>query len=53
MTGVRLLVGTRKGAFIITSTGVRDKWNVTGPLFSGWEIYHIIGSPADADRLYA
>jgi len=53
MTGVRLLVGTRKGAFILTSTGVRDKWNVTGPLFSGWEIYHIIGSPADADRLYA
>jgi photosystem II stability/assembly factor-like uncharacterized protein len=53
MTGVRLLIGTRKGAFILTSTGVREKWNVTGPLFGGWEVYHLIGSPADEDRLYA
>ena len=53
MTEVRLLVGTRKGAFILTSGGMRDKWDVTGPLFAGWEVYHLKGSPADADRLYA
>src|SRR5436305_10893329 len=53
MSRVRVLVGTRKGAFILTSDGKRDKWDVSGPLFSGWEIYHMKGSPADPNRLYA
>lgn len=48
-----MLVGTRKGAFILTSLGVRDKWDISGPLFNGWEILHIKGSKADADRIYA
>jgi len=52
MSGVRLLVGTRKGAFVLTSDGTREDWKVEGPLFAGWEIYHVNGSPADADRLY-
>jgi photosystem II stability/assembly factor-like uncharacterized protein len=47
------LVGTRKGAFILNSDGKRKKWDVSGPHFAGWEIYHINGSPADPDRLYA
>jgi photosystem II stability/assembly factor-like uncharacterized protein len=53
MSGVRLLVGTRKGAFILTSDAKRKKWQVNGPLFAGWEIYHVSGSPADPNRLYA
>jgi len=53
MSGVRVLVGTRKGAFILTSDGQRRRWNVDGPHFAGWEIYHVKGSPADPDRLYA
>ncbi len=53
MTKVRVLVGTRKGAFLITADGTRDDWKVAGPLFGGWEIYHVKGSPADPDRLYA
>ncbi len=53
MSGVRVLVGTRKGAFILTSDGKREKWDVSGPHFAGWEIYHLKGSPADPDRLYA
>jgi photosystem II stability/assembly factor-like uncharacterized protein len=52
MTGVRVLVGTRKGAFVLTSDGRREKWDISGPHFAGWEIYHIKGSPADPDRLY-
>jgi photosystem II stability/assembly factor-like uncharacterized protein len=52
MTGVRVLVGTRKGAFVLTSDGKREKWEVSGPHFAGWEIYHLKGSPADPDRLY-
>jgi photosystem II stability/assembly factor-like uncharacterized protein len=53
MSGVRVLVGTHKGAFVITSDGKRNKWEVDGPFFAGWEIYHLKGSPADPDRLYA
>ena len=53
MTGVRVLAGTRKGAFILTSDGRRDRWKVSGPHFAGWEIYHVKGSPADPGRLYA
>jgi hypothetical protein len=53
MSGVRLLVGTRKGAFVLTSDGRRKDWDVSGPHFTGWEIYHLKGSPADPDRLWA
>ena len=53
MSGVRVLVGTRKGAFILTADGKRDRWEISGPHFAGWEIYHIKGSPVDPDRLYA
>jgi BNR/Asp-box repeat len=53
MSKVRVLVGTRKGAFILTSDGKRKQWDVNGPLFAGWELYHLKGSPADPDRLYA
>jgi hypothetical protein len=53
MSGVRLLIGTRKGAFIITSDGRRQHWDVAGPHFAGWEIYHVKGSPVDPNRLYA
>ena len=53
MSGVRVLAGTRKGAFILTSDEKRQKWDVQGPLFAGWEIYHLKGSPVDPDRIYA
>src|ERR1700686_1081313 len=53
MSGVRLLVGTHKGAFILTSDGKRKKWDVSGPHFAGWEMYHLKGSPADPNRIYA
>jgi photosystem II stability/assembly factor-like uncharacterized protein len=53
MSSVRVLVGTRKGAFVLTSDGKREKWDVSGPHFAGWEIYHVKGSPAAPERLYA
>ena len=53
MSRVRVLVGTRKGAFVLTSDGTRQAWEVSGPFFPGWEIYHVKGSPADPNRLYA
>jgi hypothetical protein len=52
MSSVRVLVGTRKGAFVLTSDGKRERWDVSGPHFGGWEIYHLKGSPADPNRLY-
>ena len=52
MSKVRVLVGTRKGAFILTADGKREKWDVSGPHFAGWEIYHLKGSPIDPNRIY-
>src|SRR5437016_4829746 len=52
MSGVRVLVGTRKGAFLLTADGKRKRWTVSGPHFAGWEIYHLKGSPADPNRIY-
>ncbi|MDX1616720.1 MAG: hypothetical protein R3300_20605, partial [Candidatus Promineifilaceae bacterium] len=53
MSAVRVLVGTAKGAFILSADGRRQEWEVSGPHFGGWEIYHLKGSPADPDRIYA
>jgi photosystem II stability/assembly factor-like uncharacterized protein len=53
MSSLRVLVGTKKGAFILESDGKRQKWDITGPHFGGWEIYHMKGSPADPNRIYA
>ena len=53
MSKVRVLVGTRKGAFILSSDGKRQKWDVSGPHFAGWEMYHLKGSPVDPNRIYA
>ena len=52
MGRVRVLIGTRKGAFVLTSDGRRREWQVSGPHFAGWEIYHLKGSPADPNRIY-
>ncbi|HSS60187.1 MAG TPA: sialidase family protein [Candidatus Limnocylindrales bacterium] len=53
MSKVRVLVGTRKGAFILSSDASRKKWTVDGPHFAGWEIYHLKASPVNPDRIYA
>src|SRR5512147_3305883 len=53
MSAIRLLVGTKKGAFVLTSDGKRKQWAVEGPHFGGWELYHLKGSPVNPDRIYA
>ncbi len=53
MSSVRVLVGTRKGAFVLTADGKRERWDVSGPHLGGWEIYHLKGSPVDPNRIYA
>ncbi len=53
MSGVRVLVGTRKGAFILTSDEKRQEWDISGPHFAGWEIYHLKGSAVNPNRIYA
>ncbi len=53
MSAVRVLVGTKKGAFILTADGLRKDWEVSGPFFAGWEMYHLKGSPLNPDRIYA
>jgi len=51
MSSVRVLVGTRKGAFILSSDGKRQNWQVDGPHFGGWEMFHLKGSPVDPNRI--
>ncbi len=53
MSKARVLVGTRKGAFILTADGKRQNWEVSGPYFSGWELYHLKGSPVNPGRIFA
>ena len=53
MSKIRVLVGTHKGAFVLTSDGKRENWEVSGPHFAGWDIYHLKGSPVDPNRIYA
>ena len=53
MAGVRVLVGTVKGGFILTADEARQDWEVSGPLFEGWSVHHVTASPHDPDRLYA
>ena len=53
MSRIRLLVGTRRGAFVLTADAKRERWDVSGPHFAGWEIYHLKGSPVEPNRLYA
>jgi len=53
VTAIRILVGTRKGAFVLTSDGQRNEWSVDGPHFAGWEIYHLKGSPVNPERIFA
>jgi photosystem II stability/assembly factor-like uncharacterized protein len=53
MSRVRVLAGTRKGAFILEADGKRDRWEISGPHFAGWEMYHLKGSPVDPNRIYA
>ena len=52
MSTVRVLAGTKKGLFVLTSDGKRQKWKISGPHFAGWEIYHAKGSPIDPNRIY-
>src|SRR5688500_762887 len=53
MSSIRVLVGTKKGAFIMTSDAARKRWSVSGPHFAGWEIYHMKGSPVEPDTIFA
>jgi photosystem II stability/assembly factor-like uncharacterized protein len=46
------MLGWCENAFVLTSDGKRKKWEVSGPHFAGWEIYHVKGSPVDPNRLY-
>ncbi len=53
MGSVRVLVGTAKGAFILSADGKREAWDIAGLFFAGWTVYHMKGSPLDPNRIYA
>jgi photosystem II stability/assembly factor-like uncharacterized protein len=41
-----LLVGTRKGCFLLESDGDRRDWNVRGPFCESWPVYHAVHDAA-------
>ena len=47
-----LLVGTRKGCFVLESDGTRSDWKVRGPYCEGWPIYHAVHDPGSG-AMYA
>jgi BNR/Asp-box repeat len=52
MARVMLLVGTRKGCFVLESDAERRDWSVRGPSCEGWPVYHAVHDP-DSGVLYA
>ena len=50
---VRLLVGTKKGAFILESDEARRDWSVRGPMCEGWPVHDIIVEPGSGALLVA
>ncbi|MDX6594127.1 MAG: hypothetical protein QOJ13_3323 [Gaiellales bacterium] len=52
MSKIVLLVGTRKGCFVLESDGNRRDWDVRGPFCEGWPIYHAVHDP-DSGSIYA
>ena len=42
---VRLLVGTKKGAFILDSDESRRDWSISAPLCEGWPVHDLIVEP--------
>jgi photosystem II stability/assembly factor-like uncharacterized protein len=47
-----VLVGTRKGLFVLESDAERRDWAVRGPYCEGWPVYHAIHDPASG-TIYA
>ena len=44
-TRVLVLLGTRKGAFILESNAARAEWSLRGPFCDAWPINHVIADP--------
>ena len=43
--GMAILVGTTKGAFLVSGGDDRSGWTVKGPFCDGWPINHVVGDP--------
>src|SRR5947207_1990379 len=46
MSQTVLLIGTRKGCFVMQSDEDRRKWRMRGPFCEGWPVYHAIYEPS-------
>ena len=52
MSRTLLLVGTRKGLFLLESDADRANWSMRGPFCDGWPVYHAVLDP-DSGAIYA
>jgi photosystem II stability/assembly factor-like uncharacterized protein len=53
MTAPTLLVGTRKGAWILDGDDARSSWSCSEPMFLGHIIQHVVADPRDGTLLAA
>ena len=42
-----VLVGTKKGLFLVRGDDARTSWEVEGPQLTGWQIFHAVRDPRD------
>ncbi len=48
---VRVLIGSKKGAFVLESDSVRRDWRVRGPFCEHWPLTHVAADLAERDHL--
>ncbi len=54
MAVVRVLVGTRKGAWVYTSDAARTSWTISKPMIPGWSVSHMnVDTRRGTPRLFA
>lgn len=48
---VLLMVGTKKGSFILSSDPARRKWNMSGPFNQGADVFHMAYDHRNGGRI--
>ena len=48
-----VLVGTRKGLFLVRGDDSRASWELEGPFLTGWEVFHATVDPRDGTMFAA
>ncbi len=50
---VRILIGTRKGGYVLEGDAARKKWKLAAQMQRGWDVFHMTADPRHPGDLYA